>query len=222
MRSLFCLGLVGALALAGCRKPMASADYLAASNRYTNLLALHGDSAYARPEMTEVTDRLAKVDPKSLDFQKAQELLVKINAEKQRVMAEEAKNLIAANPIAPPPNFPDLPAVQAPGAVEAGGGGGGGRDAGPGSDVAVGADFNGLNNRYPGCLIAREPVTMIGRDGGPMPLDGYGIHDSESCKTRMPAMLGNVMLVRDGKVAYLMPAASLKIVTTLEDGGAVP
>ena len=62
---------------------------------------------------------------------------------------------------------------------------------------------------------------MIGQDGGPTEMAGYDLHESAPCRTAMPPMETSVMLVRDGKIAWLLPKTSLQTVTTLEDGGKV-
>lgn len=219
MTRLFPLILVVAVSSVGCRKPLASPDYIAASNRYTSLLALHGDSAYAQPEMAEVLGQLGRVPPRSSDYAKAQELIARINADQQRAMAEEAKNLLALNVAPPAPNFPPLPPPSAPGAET--GGGAAPVDAGA-PRLAAGADFAKLEALYPRCFVAKGPITAVESDGGATQVEGYELDDTAGCRAKLPELMPNVLLVRDGKVTHLLPKNTMKVTTTYADGGSVP
>jgi len=89
-------------------------------------------------------------------------------------------------------------------------------------DLARGADFAALERKYVGCVQPKGPITMIGADGGSSMTDSYTLHDSASCRSRLPAFGANVLLVQAGKIAYLLPASTFKTVATLEDGGPLP
>lgn len=197
-----------ALGLAGCRKPQPSPDYIAASNRYTNLIALHQDAAYAKAEMADVIAQLGRVPAESSDYQKAQALIGTIESDKQRAMSDEAKRMIAMAPPTVAPNFPPLP-KEAPAGPEAAP-----ADAGAPvvNELAQGSDFARVNQKYAGCLLPRGPVTMIGQDGKPTEMAGYDLHESAPCRTAMPQMTTGVMLVRDGKIAWVLPKSSLQSV----------
>ncbi len=209
--------LLLAVAVTACRKPQPSPDYIAASNRYTNLLAVHQDSAYARPEMAEVIAQLGRVPANSSDHAKAQALLGTIETDKQRAIADEAKRMIAMTPPTTAPNFPPTPPSAPFPQAEAKGGT---AEPAPANELAPGSDFAKLNQKYSGCLLPSGPVTMIGQDGGPSEMDGYELHASAPCRTAMPPMASSVLLVRDGKIAWVLPKSSLKTVTTFEDAGA--
>lgn len=206
------------LAASSCRKPMPSPDYIEASNRYTSLLALHGDDAFARPEMDEVNAQLGRVTQKSSDYARAIALIATIGTERARVAAAAAQAAVV--PTQPAPVFPDFPkapveapaaVVEAPRAPDA-----------PVSELSRGADFAALNSRYPGCLLPLGPIALTRGDGGTAENDGYGLHDSAHCRTKLPGMASSVLLVTGGKIAAMMPAAGMKTFTTLEDGGVVP
>jgi hypothetical protein len=214
IRSTLLLLSLAALA-SGCRKPMPSPDYTEASNRYTSLLALHGDDAYGKPEMDQLVAQLGRVPENSKDHGAAVTLAATIAAERARIAA--FRNAVAPPPPAAP-TFPEFakppPVVEAPVAVV---------DAGlVANDLVRGADFGAIQRKYVGCLNATGPIKMQGPDGGLSQGEGYEIHDSASCKSRMSAMGQNVLVVENGKVAWLMPKSSLTTVMTLEDGGKIP
>ncbi len=200
----------------GCRKPLPSPDYAEASNRYSTLLAVHGDDAFARPEMDELVAQLGRVPEKSRDFAAAQELTAKIAAERVRVAT--ANKVVPARPTAPvvfpafnnPP--PVEPQVNVAVAIDAGM-----------NELFQGADFAALQVKFPGCMTSRGQVTMFAADGGTTETEGFELNDSISCKSRLPTFASsNVLLVASGKVLFQMPKAALNTITTLVDGGPVP
>ncbi len=203
--------------VSSCRKPLPSPDYIEASNHYTNLVALQGDDAYASSAMTEVLAQLARVPEKSSDHSAAVALTATIAAERARIALAATKVAVAAPPPANPvfPSFAPVAAPQEPVAAAA-------PDAAV-SELSRGADFDALQRKYVGCMVSRGAIKMIGPDGGQSATEGFDLHDSASCRTRLPTFgMDNVLVVQAGKIAYLLPKSSFKSVTTLEDGGSLP
>ena len=62
-RPIVLLFAVAALA-SGCRKPLPSPDYIEASNRYTNIIAVQGDDAYTSGALDGVIAQLGRVPEK--------------------------------------------------------------------------------------------------------------------------------------------------------------
>ncbi len=201
----------------GCRKPLPSPDYAEASNRYSTLLAVHGDDAFARPEMDALVAQLGRVPEKSRDFAAAQALTAKIAAERARVAANNKVD--PARPAAPVvfPAFNTPPPVEQRPALEVAA-----PDAAA-NELRQGADFSALQVKFPGCMTSRGQVTMFGPDGGTTETEGFELNESLSCKSRLPTFTpSNVLLIASGKVLFQMPKAALNTITTLVDGGPVP
>ena len=202
----------------GCRKPLPSPDYIEASNHYTSLLAVQGDEAYSAPAMDEVIAQLGRVSPKSSDYGAAVTLIATIAQERGRVAAAaEALKVAAAVPPSNP-TFPSFPPVAAAEQAVA---------AAPTPDAAVnelaiGADFNALQAKYVGCLLPQGTIKIASAKGITSDTEGYELHDSASCRSRIPGLGTNVLLVRAGKIAFIFPKSALRVTTTLEDGGPVP
>ena len=205
-----------ALLSSGCRKALPSPDYIEASNRYTSLLVLHGDDAFSRPEMDEVNAQLGRVLPKSSDYTAAQALIATIASERQRVATASAKAAIVAP--TPTPVFPDLPQARVEQQVVE-------EVAKPPpttDEFGRGALFAPLVAKYPGCLLSTGSITLLSSDGGSNDAEGFELHDSAHCRTRIPVLVAAVALVQDGKIAQLSPRSALKVTAALEDGGSVP
>ena len=210
----FLLLLAVAAAGSGCRKPLPSPDYIEASNHYTSLLAVQGDDAYSSKDMDDVTAQLARVPAKSSDYNAAIALIATIAAQRARVATASTKVLEAPPP---PPIFPTFAPIAVPDepVLEAA------ADAAV-SELARGGDFAVLQNKYVGCLSSRGVIAMISPDGGSSDTEGWELHDDASCRSRLPGVGANVLLVQKGKIAYLLPKAAFTtvVVPALEDGGA--
>ena len=208
--------LAVAALVSGCRKPLPSPDYIEASNHYASLLVVKGDDAYGSAAMDEVVSQLGRVSAKSSDYTAAQTLLATIATERARV-AEGSKVVAAAPPSAvvfpafAPVVVPDEPVVVEAVAPDAGV-----------NELARGADFGSLQRKYVGCLISRGPIKMIANDGGQSDTEGFDVHESASCRSRLAGVGSNVLVVQGGKIAYLLPSSAFKTVTSLEDGGSLP
>ena len=75
------LALLLALVLVACRRgPVQSPQFQEAFGLYNQLYARSLDDAYGDPQMAQVADLLAQVDPKSLQVGEAQDLLAKVTA----------------------------------------------------------------------------------------------------------------------------------------------
>jgi hypothetical protein len=213
-RPILLLLAVAALA-SGCRKPMPSPDYIEASNRYTNLLAVEGDDAYGSDAMDEVVSQLTRVSPKSSDHTAAVALIATISSERARLLAEASKPppAAAAEPVFP--SFAPVAKAEEPEVVEEV------ADAAV-NELARGADFAFLQRKYVGCLVSRGLIAMVSPDGGIADTEGFELHDSASCRSRLAGIGPNVLVVQAGKVAYVLPKSSFKTVETLADGGTLP
>ncbi len=193
----------------GCRKPLPSPDFTEASNRCTNLLALQGDDAYSSTAMDEVVSQLGRVPEKSADSKAAVALIATIAAEKARIASDAAK--LAAAPPAAEPTFPSFAPVAVEPVVES-------TPDAAANELARGADFAALQRKYVGCLLSKGDITMISPDGGASPSEGFELHDSASCRSRL-SLGSNLVVVQAGKIAHVITKDSLKTVITLEDGG---
>ncbi len=205
--------LAAAALVTGCRKPLPSSDYIEASNRYTDLLAVQGDAAYASNSMDEVVAQLQRVSPKSSDHAAALALVATIGVERARLASEGAKRSSPSVPEAAP-TFPAFAAIDSrqpqevvvvPDAAV--------------SELARGADFGALQRKYVGCLLSNGPITIVAPDGGGSEAEGFELHDSDSCRSRLPEFGPSVLIVQAGKIAYLMPRSAVRLVTSRTDGG---
>jgi hypothetical protein len=207
MNRLICLLLAFAAVSVGCRKPLPSPDFIEASGRYTNLLAVQGDRAYSTGDMDEVVAQLGRVSQKSSDFQAAQTMAAKIASERARIAKDQEAAAAALNVPVAAPSFPPLPVapaepVKAPEAPKA-----------PEDPfaVVVGAAWAPLQAKFFGCFISRGPITMLNADGGSgRETEGWELHDSADCRRRVPALIKNVAMVQDGKIMLIAAVNDVK------------
>ena len=207
-RALMVLSL--ALLATGCRKPLPSPDFIEASNRYTDLVAVQSDAAYATGEMDAVVAQLTRVSEKSSDYASAHTLLDTIAKERTRVAAATAANEKLLHPKVPPPNFPafarqpEAEAVVVAAPVK------------PPDDpfaVVVGAAWPPLEQKFFGCFSSRGAITLTTADGGnPKETEGFELVDDANCRTRVPALATSVAMIQDGKVLSIAPKSA--VVTT--------
>jgi hypothetical protein len=213
MNRILLLTVIAALGT-GCRKPHPSPDYIEASNRYTDLLAVQSDAAYASPEMDAVVAQLGRVTDKSSDFAKAQELIATIAREKARAAAAAEANEKLLHPPAPPPVFPPSaprppPQPEAPPAVV---------EAKPAEKdpfaIEVGASWAPLHQKFYGCVTSHGPVTMTPSDAGDRrETEGWELVDNPDCRKQVPALAGRVALVDEGKIVTIVGRSALTPVT---------
>ena len=198
-RTLLLLALLGAVA--GCRKPLPSPDFIEASGAYTDLVAVRGDDSYTAPEMDAIVTQLGRVPEKSKDFTAARSLLDTISKERVRIAAVKAAALAVLNAPVPPPNFPPLPVAPpeptAPPAPPA--------PADPFA-VVVGADWPTLEKKFVGCMVSRGSITLTNPDGGgARDTEGFELSESPDCRTRVPALATSLAIVQNGKIVLLAP-----------------
>ncbi len=159
---------------------------------YQQLYASELDDAYGDPKMDEVVALLRKVDPRSGDasaaqtllgtIQRGREELAKERADRERMAAAAARSVTTA-----PTTFDTGKAVYASEP-----------DAGPPEDpFAPGAPVAELNKQSGGCLVDNEPFTEQGTGvGGTV----YRVAPSETCRSKLPGLVGQVVLVVNGKI----------------------
>ncbi len=196
-----------ALFATGCRKPLPSPDFIEASGRYTNLLAVNGDDAYAMPEMDAVVAQLGKVKEKSSDFAGEQAMAAAIARERARVAADQAaKAKLAAAPVAAP-TFPELrmpPPVEPPA---------GPAEPKPGEEpvgLAPGTAWATVEKKFAGCTSSNGPINLVAADGGnPRQTEGYGLVETPDCKTKLPALSQNLAVVFEGKILFVTPRSTV-------------
>jgi hypothetical protein len=179
------------LAFAGCRRTTGpDENYQQASAIYQQLYATQLDDAYGDPKMDEVVALLGKVDPRSVDahaagsmlgaIQRGREELAKQHAERER-MAAAARSAAPVVDIDPSKFL----AATAP-------------EAGPPQDpFGPGASVAELNTQTGGCLVDNEPFNEQGTGvGGTV----YRVAPSDGCRSKLPGLVGQVVLVVNGKV----------------------
>jgi hypothetical protein len=182
-----------ALVFAACRGNTGpDANYRQASSLYQQLYATELDDAYGDLRMDEVIALLEKVDSRSSDAQQARMLLGTIQrgreelarqlAEREKMAAAAAQSAAAAIVNIDPQK---VLAWTAP-------------DAGPPQDpFGAGASVAELNTQSGGCLADNEPFTeqVTGVTG-----TVYRMAPSDTCKSKMPGLVGQVVLVVNGKI----------------------
>ena len=196
----------------GCRKPLPSPDFIEASGKYTDLVATLSDDAYASAEMEGVVGQLGRVPPKSSDYAAAQALGSRITAERARIAAEKLAVANLLNGPRPAPVFPTLtaPAAQAPEPVAAV------VVAAPVDPFAVvrGATWAPIAQKFFGCVLSAGPVSLTSGDAGAsQQTEAFELHDSPTCRSRVPALTNNLALVAEGKIVLISPRSNL--VTTV-------
>lgn len=180
------------LAFAGCRRTSGpDENYQQAAANYQQLYATELDDAYGDPRMDEVVALLRKVNPRSVDAQAAQMLLGTIQRGREELAKERAERekmaAAAAQSATPmvnidlsrfaPPEEPDAGQTQDP--------------------FGTGASVAELNKQSGGCLVDNEPFTEQGTGvGGTV----YRVAPSETCRSKLPGMVGQVVLVVNGKI----------------------
>ena len=219
MNRILLLLMIAGLA-SGCRKPLPSPDFIEASGRYTNLLALNGDDAYGTAEMAAVVTQLGRVTEKSSDFAAATALVTKIAAETTRAAADkEARDKLAHPPVAPP-NFPTLAvAVQEPEpivpVVK--------KEPEDPYAVVIGAAWPPLATRFVGCIVPRGPLTLTRPDGGEAKqTEMFELADKPDCRQRIPALVANLSVVYEGKILNILPKGAVASTTVINQAAQQP
>jgi hypothetical protein len=190
-----------ALVLAGCRRNAGpDANYRQAAALYQQLYATQLDDAYGDPQMDEVVELLHKVDSTSSDAHPAQMMLGAIERGREELAKQRAERekMAARLPPTPVVNIDPEKVLAA------------GRDAGfPQDPFGPGGSVAELNTQSGGCLSDNEPFAE--QDTG-MTGTVYRLAPSEACKNRMPGLVGQAVLVVNGRIYRRMadprPAAA--------------
>ena len=188
-RAAICLSI---LALAGCRRTTGpDENYQQAAALYSRLYATELDDAYGDARMDEVVAMLRKVDPHSIDAPQAEGLLGTIERGRQALAKERAEREKATQGLQAatvPTTSIDPSAILA--ANEP--------DAGPPEDpFAPGAPVAELNKQSGGCLVDNEPFN---EQGTGMSGTVYRVAPSDTCRSKLPGLVGQVVLVVNGKI----------------------
>ena len=186
----FCLSIV---LVAGCRRGGPDENYQQASALYQQLYATQLDDAYGDPKMDEVVALLRKVSPRSSDAYAAQTLLGTIQRGRDELAKERAERekmaVAAVRSTSTGPVNIDTSKLYAATEQDAGGP--------PEDPFAPGASVAELNKQSGGCLVDNEPFTEQGTGvGGTV----YRVAPSETCRSKLPGLIGQVVLVVNGKI----------------------
>ena len=180
-------------ALLACRNRGPDANYQQAFTLYQQLYATQLDDAYGDPRMNEVVNLLGKVSERSDDAERARALLGTIERGRetfalQREEREKRAAAIAQSVAAPQVNI-DPSKVLA--AAEPDAGQPVQDPFGPGASVAE------LNASHGGCLQDSEPFN---EQGTGVTGTVYRVAPSESCRSKLPGLAGQIVLVVGGKI----------------------
>ncbi len=164
-------------------------NYQRASALYQQLYASQLDDAYGDPRMDEVVSLLRKVDGRSVDAQSAQTMLGAIQRGREALAKErtEREKLTAAPAPAARTSIDPEQVLAA-------------NDAGTAAEqdpYGPGASIADLNTQTGGCLVDNEPFNEqgTGKTG-----TVYRVAASEGCRSKLPGMAGQAILVADGKI----------------------
>jgi hypothetical protein len=180
-------------ALLACRSRGPDANYQPAFTIYQQLYATELDDAYGDARMNDVVALLRKVDPRSGDAERATALLGTIERGKEafaQQQAEREKRSAAITQSATAPQFEINPSkILAANEPDAG------QQVqdpfGPGASVAD------LNASHGGCLQDNEPFNEQGTGvSGTV----YRVAPSDSCRSKLPGLSGQIVLVVGGKI----------------------
>jgi len=193
-RAAFCLV---SLALAGCHRTTGpDENYQRASAIYQQLYATQLDDAYGDPRMDEVAALLRKVDDRSVDALAAKNMLGAIERGREALAKERAeREKVSAAATAPAARVSIDPAqVLAANAEDAG--------SAEQDPFGPGASIADLNTQTGGCLVDNEPFNeqVTGKTG-----TVYRLAPSEGCRSKLPGMAGQAILVSDGKIYRRIP-----------------
>ena len=208
-RAAICLSLV---ALAGCRNRGPDENYQQAAAIYQQLYATELDDAYVDPKMDEVVALLRKVNSHSSDAHAAEMMLGTIQRGREQLAKERAereKLSAAQGPVVPAPNIDPAAILAANEPPDAGH---------PEDPFAPGASIADLNKQAGGCLVDNEPFAEQGTGvGGTV----YRVAPSDSCRSKLPGLVGQVVLVVNGKI-YRRTADPRPPPAAAPDAGAPP
>jgi len=180
------------LAFAACRNNDPDPNYQQAAAIYQQLYATQLDDAYGDPRMDEVVALLGKVNPRSIDAERAQAMLRNIQRGREELAKERAERekmaAAAAQSLATVQTNIDPSRILAAQEVDAGQ---------PLDPFGPGASVAELNKQNGGCLVDNEPFTETGTGvAGTV----YRVAPSETCRSKLPGLNGQIVLVVNGKI----------------------
>jgi hypothetical protein len=180
------------IALAGCRSRSPDPNFQQANAIYQQLYATQLDDAYGDPKMDEVVSLLHKVSSRSMDAERAEALLriiqqgredlKKQQAEREKMADAAAQSLASSHVDIDPAKILASREPDAGTAVD---------PFGPGATVAD------LNAKSGGCLVDNEPFT---EQGTGVTGTVYRVAPSETCRSKLPGLNGQIVLVVNGKI----------------------
>lgn len=212
MRTLLAVLIVGlALLVSGCGKK-SSKEYFEAQRRYDSLVTQEGEDAYLTVEMKQISDALAAVPPRALEYERAQALVAKIATERTRLEQERAAVRVPTND--DPPRMPNLPPSlltkqEVQGAVldEA--------DAGL-NELPVAGMLEALfKERYRSCITGPEQLPIDGQ--GLVP--AYKVDESSACMKKLGVSGPTRFFFIKGGLAGQVNSTVTRTTTILDGGG---
>ncbi|MDP3232658.1 MAG: hypothetical protein Q8S33_22125 [Myxococcales bacterium] len=210
MRTLLAVLIVGlALLFSGCGKK-SSKEYFEAQRRYESLLTQEGEDAYLTVEMKQISDALAAVPTRTVEYERAQALVAKIATERARLEQERAAAARVPTNDAPPqkPNFPPS-AFATPGAAldEV--------DAGEATDYPTGGMLEALfKEKYGACVSGPEQLPIEGQ--GQVP--AYKVAETAACMKKLGVSGPTRFFFVKGALAGRV-GSTVNRTTTIIDGG---
>ena len=213
MRTLLAVLIVGlALLVSGCGKK-SSKEYFEAQRRYESLVTQEGEDAYLTVEMKQISDALAAVPTRALEYERAQALVAKITTERARLEAERAAAArVPTND--DPPTMPSMPPSlltkqEVQGAVldEA--------DAGLADDLPAAGMLEALfKEKYRSCITGPEQLPI---DGQPVP--AYKVDESSACMKKLGVSAPTRFFFIKGGLAGRVSSTVTRTTTILDGGG---
>jgi hypothetical protein len=180
------------LAPGACRRAGPDANYQEAAAIYQQLYATQLDDAYGDPRMEQVVALLRKVDARSLDAESAERMLGMIERGREELAKQRAdrEKMAAAAAQSVSSGTVNIDTSKLFGDAAP--------DAGPPQDpFGPGASVVELNTQSGGCLQDNEPFN---EQGTGVTGTVYRVAPSEACKGKMPGLVGQIVLVVNGKI----------------------
>ncbi len=210
-RSLVAVLLVGLAVLSsGCGKK-SSKEFFEAQRRYESLVTQEGEDAYLTVEMTTISDALAAVPPRALEYERAQALVAKIASERGRLEQERAAAArVPTNdgpelmPSMPPSLLPrDVPGAQV-------------QEANGGDDFPTGGMLEALfKEKYGSCVTGPEQTPIDGQ--GQVP--AYKVQESSACMKKLGVGGPTRFFFVKGALAGRVGTSVTRTTTILDGGG---
>jgi len=210
MRTLVAVLLVGlALLSSGCGKK-SSKEFFEAQRRYESLVTQEGEDAYLTVEMKQISEALAVVPTRALEYERAQALVAKITTERARLEQERAALARVPTNDAPPtmpPMPPSLLPREVPGVPV--------DDVPPADEAPTAGMLEALfKEKYRGCVTGPEQVPVEGQ--GQVP--AYKVGETSACMKKLGVTGPSRFFFVKGALAGRI-SSSVTRTTTIIDGG---